>query len=154
MVVNSAATVTFDERLDEAVELNTIGPSRLLKFARECGDAPMMHISTCYVCGVRRGVVVEDFSAPESARESLPRLKTGEFDLDGIVRAMVGEAEEIRLRFGADTEACRRELIDAGMRWARSHGWNDTYTFTKWIGEQLLVRDRGSTPLPSWEYPV
>ncbi len=147
MVVNSAATVTFDERLDEAVELNTIGPSRLLKFARECGDAPMMHISTCYVCGVRRGVVVEDFSAPESARESLPRLKTGEFDLDGIVRAMVGEAEEIRLRFGADTEACRRELIDAGMRWARSHGWNDTYTFTKWIGEQLLVRDRGSTPL-------
>ncbi len=147
MVVNSAATVTFDERLDEAVELNTIGPGRLLKFAKECGDAPMMHVSTCYVCGVRRGVVVEDFSAPESARESLPRLSTGQFDLDGIVRAMVGEAEEIRLRFGADTEACRRELIDAGMRWARSHGWNDTYTFTKWIGEQLLVRDRGNTPL-------
>ncbi len=147
MVVNSAATVTFDERLDEAVELNTIGPGRLLKLARECGNAPMMHVSTCYVCGVRRGVVVEDFSAPESARESLPRLKSGSFDLDGIVRAMVGEAEEIRLRFGADTEACRRELIDAGMRLARSHGWNDTYTFTKWIGEQLLVRDRGDVPL-------
>ena len=147
MVVNSAATVTFDERLDEAVELNTIGPGRLLKFAKECGDVPMMHVSTCYVCGVRRGVVVEDFSAPESARESLPRLKSGQFDLDGIVRGMVGEAEEIRLRFGADTEACRKELIDAGMRLARSHGWNDTYTFTKWIGEQLLVRDRGNVPL-------
>ncbi len=31
LVVNSAATVTFDERLDEAVALNTLGPSRLLK---------------------------------------------------------------------------------------------------------------------------
>lgn len=147
VVVNSAATVTFDERLDEAVELNTIGPGRLLKLAKDCGNAPMMHVSTCYVCGIRRGVVVEDFTAPEPARESLPRLQTGEFDLDGIVRAMVGEAEEIRLRFGADTEACRRELIDAGMRLARSHGWNDTYTFTKWIGEQLLVRDHGDVPL-------
>lgn len=148
LVVNSAATVTFDERLDEAVELNTVGPTRLLKFAQDCGNAPMMHVSTCYVCGVRQGSVVEDFSAPESARESLPRERsTGNFDLDSIVRGMVGEAEELRLRFGSDTEACRRELIDAGMRLARSHGWNDTYTFTKWVGEQLLVRDRGATPL-------
>lgn len=147
MVVNSAATVTFDERLDEAVELNTIGPGRLLRLAHDCGEVPMMHVSTCYVCGVRRGVVVEDLSAPEPARESLPRLATGAFDLDGLVRSLVGDAEEIRLRFGADTEACRRELIDAGMRWARAHGWNDTYTFTKWIGEQLLVRDRGRSPL-------
>lgn len=148
IVVNSAATVTFDERLDEAVELNTIGPTRLLKFAHDCGNVPMMHVSTCYVCGVRQGVVVEDFSSPESARESLPRVReSGGFDLDGIVRAMVGEAEELRLRFGADTETCRRELIDAGMHWARTHGWNDTYTFTKWIGEQLLVRDRGGVPL-------
>ncbi len=148
LVVNSAATVTFDERLDEAVQLNTLGPGRLLRFARDCGDAPMMHVSTCYVSGVRKGVVVEDFSAPEAARESLPRRASqGEFDLDAIVQALIGEGEEIRLRFGADTEACRRQLIDAGMRWARTHGWNDTYTFTKWIGEQLLVRDRGGVPL-------
>jgi long-chain acyl-CoA synthetase len=148
LVVNSAATVTFDERLDEAVALNTLGPSRLLKFARDCGNAPFMHVSTCYVCGVRKGVVVEDFSAPEPARGSLPRRKdNGQYDLDAIVQAMIGEAEELRLRFGADTETCRRQLIDAGMRWARSHGWNDTYTFTKWIGEQLLVRDRREVPL-------
>ena len=33
------------------------------------------------------------------------------------------------------------------MNRARSLGWNDTYTFTKWIGEQLLLRDRGDVPL-------
>lgn len=148
LVVNSAATVTFDERIDLAVELNAKGPSRLLRFARDSGNVPMMQVSTCYVCGVRTGMVVEDFSAPECARESLPRDdKTGGFDLDQLVELMVTEAAELRHRFAADTEMCRRELIEAGMRWARTHGWNDTYTFTKWIGEQLLLRDRGDVPL-------
>ncbi len=148
LVVNSAATVTFDERLDQAVELNTLGPTRLLQFAKDAGDIPFLHVSTCYVCGARRGVVVEDFSAPEAARESLPRKHdTGEFDLDALVRTMRNDAAGILERQGSDGEGARKALIDAGMRWARSHGWNDTYTFTKWIGEQLLVRDRGSVPL-------
>jgi long-chain acyl-CoA synthetase len=148
MVVNSAATVTFDERLDLAVELNTLGPTRLLQFARDAGNIPFLHVSTCYVCGVRTGVVVEDMSAPEAARESLPRIgATGDFDFDALVESMLGEAAELRHRFAADQEACRRQLIEAGMSRARASGWNDTYTFTKWIGEQLLARDRGSVPL-------
>jgi len=148
LVVNSAATVTFDEQLDLAVELNSLGPQRLLALARDCGNKPLLHVSTCYVCGVRSGVIVEDFSAPERARESLPRRpESGEFDLDRIVQSMCAEAAELRARHGGDTESARKDLIDAGMRIARSHGWNDTYTFTKWIGEQLLVRQRGEVPL-------
>jgi len=148
LVVNSAATVTFDERLDHALELNALGPSRLLQFAKDCGDIPFLHVSTCYVCGTRCGVVVEDFSAPEPARESLPRKAgSGAFDLDALVGSMIEEASELRALCGVETEAARRQLIDAGMRSARSHGWNDTYTFTKWIGEQLLLRDRGDVPL-------
>ncbi len=147
LVVNSAATVTFDERLDLAVDLNTLGPQRLLQFARDAGNAPMMHVSTCYVCGRRTGTVIEDFSAPEAARESLPRLEeNGAFDLDGIVDSLQGEAAELRHRFAADQESCRKQLIEAGMNWARRHGWNDTYTFTKWLGEQLLIRDHGDVP--------
>ncbi len=148
LVVNSAATVTFDERIDLAIELNTLGPPRLLRLARDCGGIPFLHVSTCYVCGLRSGTVVEDFSAPEPARETLPRnADTGSFDLDGLVEAVRAEAAELRHRLGADSEMCRRELIDAGMRRARSLGWNDTYTFTKWLGEQLLIRDRGDLPL-------
>lgn len=148
LVVNSAATVTFDERIDLALELNTLGPSRLLRFAKDAGNIPFMHVSTCYVCGARSGQIVEDFSAPEAAREVLPRVKPGgAFDLDGLVEIIRGEAAEVRHRFGADTEMCRRELIEAGMRRARALGWNDTYTFTKWLGEQRLIRDRGDVPL-------
>ncbi len=148
MVVNSAATVTFDERLDLAVELNTLGPQRLLQFAKDCGDVPFLHVSTCYVCGARSGVIVEDFSAPESAREKLPRIAaSGQFDLDGLVETLRAEAAKLRLQYGADTDACRQKLIDAGMEQSRHFGWNDTYTFTKWIGEQMLVRDRGKVQL-------
>ncbi len=148
LIVNSAATVTFDERIDLAVDLNSLGPTRLLRLAADCGHIPFLHVSTCYVSGVRTGTVVEDFSAPQRAQETLPRLSDdGAFDLDGLIESMLAEAAELRHRFGADTEACRRQLIEAGMRRARSCGWNDTYTFTKWIGEQLLVRDRGEVPL-------
>ncbi|MGB0716484.1 MAG: SDR family oxidoreductase, partial [Phycisphaerae bacterium] len=147
LVVNSAATVTFDEQVDLAVQLNALGPQRLLQFARDCGNIPFMHVSTCYVCGVRTGEVVEDFSAPEPARESLPRLDNGEFDLNGVLDGYLEQAESIKQSMGIGTETCRRELIELGMREARRFGWNDTYTHTKWIGEQLLVRDHGDVPL-------
>lgn len=148
LVINSAATVTFDERIDLAIALNALGPTRLLRFAKDAGNIPFMHVSTCYVCGVRTGVVVEDMSAPERARETLPRKESyGSYDFDALIESIQVEATEIRHRYAADQEACRRELIEAGMARARSLGWNDTYTFTKWIGEQLLARDRGDVPL-------
>lgn len=147
LVVNSAATVTFDERLDLAVELNTMGPQRLLRFAKDCGDVPFLHVSTCYVAGDRTGRIVEDFSAPPRAEATLPRLPSGAFDLDGLVARLRRETEAIRTKLGPDTEECRQQLIAAGMSAARAHGWNDTYTLTKWIGEQLLRRDHGDVPL-------
>ena len=148
LVVNSAATVTFDERLDLAVDLNTFGPQRLLEFARDCGNVPFLHVSTCYVCGRRHGRVAEDFSAPEPAEQMLPRdAQSGWFDVEGFIDELRAEALEVRHRYGADTEMCRRELIEAGMRRARASGWNDTYTLTKWLGEQLLLQKRGEVPL-------
>ncbi len=148
LVVNSAATVTFDERLDEAIELNTLGPSRILQFAKDAGDIPFLHVSTCYVCGARNGTVLEDLSAPEVAREMLPRkTDSGDYDLDTLVSDLQKESMATCERLGTTTEACRRELIDLGMCSSRRFGWNDTYTFTKWVGEQLLVRDRGDVPL-------
>ncbi len=148
LVVNSAATVTFDERLDLAVELNTLGPGRLLQLARDCGQVPFMHVSTCYVCGARQGIIVEDFSAPKLAREKLPRMPDSDkFDLDALVGDLKDKASQSSQAHDPTSEACRRALIDCGMAQARKYGWNDTYTFTKWIGEQLLVRDHGEVPL-------
>lgn len=151
LIVNSAATVTFDEQLDLAVALNTLGPSRLLAFAQDCGDIPFLHVSTCYVCGAVHGAVPEDFRVPESAVGKLAQLADGTTDLDGIVAGLQKEAREVRANFNDNqattTDACREALIAAGMQAARQRGWNDTYTFTKWLGEQILLRDRGNVPL-------
>lgn len=43
-------------------------------------------------------------------------------------------------------EWIRRRLVEEGMEWARRRGWNDTYTFTKAMGEQLFMRHRGEVP--------
>jgi len=48
-------------------------------------------------------------------------------------------------------EALRRRwvetrLTEEGMRWSRQRGWNDTYTYTKAMGEQMVARERGNRP--------
>ena len=40
----------------------------------------------------------------------------------------------------------RKQLVDEGMRRARRFGWNDSYTLTKAMGEQLIVKSRGDLP--------
>ena len=36
--------------------------------------------------------------------------------------------------------------MEEGMRWARQRGWNDTYTYTKALGEQMVLRARNQVP--------
>jgi nucleoside-diphosphate-sugar epimerase len=38
-------------------------------------------------------------------------------------------------------------LVREGLRRGRHHGWNDAYTMTKAMGEQLIQKERGSTPV-------
>ena len=57
---NCAASVSFEQPLDEALELNSKGPARLLKALREAGSDPyVVHVSTAYAAGQRTGLVLE-----------------------------------------------------------------------------------------------
>jgi long-chain acyl-CoA synthetase len=135
LIVNSAAAVTFDERLDIALSLNALGPTRLLELARDAGNIPFMQVSTCYVSGRRSGEIREDLAGGDG------------IDIDGAISRMEEICRRIKDEPGINGEAVRRKLIDAGMELARGYGWNDTYTFTKWLGEQLVVREHGKVPL-------
>lgn len=47
IVVNVAATTNFDERYEVALDVNTMGPKRVLKFAQNCRQIEMLlHVST------------------------------------------------------------------------------------------------------------
>ncbi len=154
LVVNSAATVTFDERLDMALALNIDGPRRLLQFARDCGNVPFMHVSTCYVSGVQTGDVPETLiPAGHTVGTYIESKRNGEtqdagsFSLDDTLSELHDEVTRVKSECAANGGGLRTRLIDLGMEFSARNGWNDTYTFTKWLAEQFLARDRGDVPV-------
>jgi long-chain acyl-CoA synthetase len=135
LIINCAASVAFDERLDHALDLNTFGPTRLLALARASGNLPLVQVSTAYVCGDHAGMVPE---VPPVVGTTPAGLQSGEAprDLDELI--------------GQLRRACQmvtRALVEEGLMRARALGWNDVYTMTKGLAEQLLIRDRGGVPL-------
>lgn len=161
VLIHSAATVVFDERLDLALQINTLSPGRLLALARRA-HAPLVHVSTAYVSGTRQGLIAERIEEPlfaidQQLAPGTPRPQT--FDvrheverLQELCRSVKSDAEAQIAKNGwaEDSEeaksAMRRALIGAGMTRARSLGWNDTYTYTKFLGEHLLKLDHGEIP--------
>ena len=88
-----------------------------------------------------------------------------------VISSIQTKIDEIGNRF-QECEGGRRNrnyeesLIQLGIKESRGYGWNDTYTFTKWLGEQLLIQGLGkenltilrpsiiestlSSPVPGW----
>ena len=148
VIINSAAVVSFDERLDRALNLNALGVLRVLELAkrgkelreRQGKPAPIFaHISTCYVCGIREGVVPEEPPDPTGIDEEIAEL----LQLCRDVEEHAGDDDTpppIRER------AVRESMVEEGMNRAKSRGFNDTYTYTKWLGERLLVKNCDDIP--------
>ena len=182
LIIGNAASVTFDEPLDSAIQFNTLAPQELLRLAREGRKNPVLvHVSTAYVNGRLTGAIPEqtlpvdrtiqhliDGSAPsqpfvpeEEIAEAQARCRAirDQAQSNEQQRAFRREiVEQSHRRTLSDSrlqklidDRCRRwierELVEEGMRRARQHGWNDVYTFTKAMGEQLLVKRRGQVPL-------
>ncbi len=154
LVVNSAATVTFDERLDMALALNIEGPRRLLRFAGDCGNVPFLHVSTCYVSGVQTGDIPETLlpaghtvGSYIESQENGGSESNGSFSLDGTLKELHEEVARVEKDCATNGGSLRKRLIDLGMDYSARNGWNDTYTFTKWLAEQFVARDRGDVPL-------
>jgi 1-acyl-sn-glycerol-3-phosphate acyltransferase len=133
--VNSAATVEFDERLDLAINLNTFGPRRTLEFAHACKRLEsLVHISTCYVSGMVKGW----------AREQIEPV---DFDVEAEIARLQAACDEVLSRKAKQPRDTHQQLVQLGLEEARKRGWSDTYTFTKSLGERLLVQHRGDLPV-------
>ena len=171
VVVHSAATTTFDERFDVAVNINTLGPRRVLALAKRCENLKVMcHVSTAFVNGLRVGPAAERaFRVGDSVAVELAerKKKRDTFSARGAsldaakppAAAAKGKGvdpyEEIALAF-AEAEACDRaesgegassRMTRLGSARARANGWQDTYVFTKAMGEQILSAERDDVPL-------
>lgn len=136
LIINSAASVNFREELDVALKINTLSLHNLVEFSRFGGNTPLLQVSTCYVNGFNKGFMPESNVAP--AGMPLVKNARGYFEVDELIAELQKKIDIIHSRFIG--ESLKQKLIDLGIEEANRYGWNDTYTFTKWMGEQLLYK--------------
>ncbi|KAM3398932.1 fatty acyl-CoA reductase 3 [Capsicum galapagoense] len=133
IIINSAATTRFDERYDIAMNINVQGAVNVLNFAKRCVNVKIIiHVSTAYVCGEGEGIIQEkSFTLGETLN------KNSKLDIDvekKVIEEKLKELEAQRLTRKEVTMAMR----DLGIQRANLHGWPNTYSFTKAMGEMLL----------------
>ncbi len=154
LVIHSAASVSFDPPIDQAFDTNVGGAMNLYEALLAAGGDPhVVHVSTCYVGGLRKGVQPEaslvhnvdwraEYAAARSAREEVEL----ESRRPERLRGLLATAREQHGKQGPQavskaTEAARIEwveaqLVDAGRTRAESLGWTDVYTLTKASAER------------------
>jgi len=161
-VVHSAGLVNFEASLAKAIEVNTTGVANVIAFCAKIGAA-MLHVSTCYVAGVADGHRYED-DLPEdwcpNGRKTF-RLEREVGDaLAAIARVEAESRDQVRhAEFRGDddldAESPRESVVEhrrkqwveerlktVGRKRAQSWGWPNTYSYTKSLGEQLVLAER------------
>ena len=134
--INSAASVNFREELDKALAINTLCLNNVVQLARQNREMAVIQVSTCYVNGKNSGQVTESVIKP--AGDDIPRSTSGHYEIDELVRLLEDKIADVRSRYSG--KVLEKKLVDLGIEEANRYGWSDTYTFTKWLGEQLLMK--------------
>jgi HAD superfamily hydrolase (TIGR01490 family) len=171
IVIHSAATVSFDAPLTQAVEINLLGPARVGAAVAASGSgAHLISVSTAYVASTHQGEAKEELlsenrftldidwedevRAARRLRDDLQAASRRTERLAGFTkeaRSEIGGAGDHLLAARAEKireEWVRTELVDAGTARAHSLGWPDAYPFTKAMGERVLVQQwAGSVPI-------
>ncbi|HWF17109.1 MAG TPA: HAD-IB family phosphatase [Acidimicrobiales bacterium] len=171
VVIHSAATVSFDAPLTQAVEINLLGPSRVAAAIAECGsNAHLIAVSTAYVASTHQGEAKEELLSENPFTLDVPwqdevafarrlrddlqsdsRMADKLKEFSKKARSEVGAAGDHLIASRAERlreEWVSDELVKAGTARALSLGWPDAYPFTKALGEKALVEQwEGKVPI-------
>ena len=170
LFIHSAAVVSFDSPLDQAVEVNLLGPVRIAQTLNSLEVTPhLISISTCYVAGSRRGAAPEEpvDASPffvdvdwkievDAARRTRKETETASRTPERLsefrnearselgaagVPALASKTEQLRSRWVDD------RMAEAGRSRAHSLGFPDAYAYTKALGEIALRETSRSIPI-------
>ena len=115
VIINSAASVNFDDPLQDALSINYFGSQRMLELAKECKHLDVFtHISTCYVNCNRTGLIEEKI-----------------YDLKMDVESQIKHIMSMNKIQIAENE---KQILGV---------FPNTYTFTKNLAEKSLMKNRG-----------
>lgn len=155
VVVHSASTVSFDPPIDEAFNTNVGGALSLYEALLASGQDPhVVHVSTCYVGGIAKGLRPEasidhnvdwrrEFEYAVAAREEAELASRTPEQLHAFIESATRASGKRGPKSVAENaEAARtgwitQRLVDLGRTRAQSLGWTDIYTFTKAMGERV-----------------
>ena len=167
VIANSAGLTDFNPDLRDALSSNVDSTIYLLDFLRKCDHAGLMHLSTCYVVGMRDGRVTEELKSnynpanhPEfdaereiaSLREMVQRIEERSESPElakALYRQALGRSGDPSKVPTTELDGVvkrnrarwvRNRLVRAGMKRAAHLGWPNTYTFTKSLGESVLAQ--------------
>ncbi len=156
VVLHCAATVAFDPPIDEGFRTNLLGAVRFYEAVLAAGNTPyLVHISTAYVAGNRKGVIPETTLAHRvdwrteadlalQARRDAEAASRRPEILDSLMAKATKEHSRAGPQTVADDAEDRRKrwvtkrLVAYGRARAQTLGWPDNYTFTKAMGERAV----------------
>ncbi len=174
VIVNSAGLTDFNPDLRDALSSNVDSTINLVEFLRKCEHAGLMHLSTCYVVGMRDGRVTEELKANynpanhadfdaireiASLREMVARIEERAESPElakALKRQALGRAGDPNKVARTELEGVlkrnrarwvRNRLVRVGMKRAAHLGWPNTYTFTKSLGESILAQQGSDLPI-------
>lgn len=111
VIINSAASVNFDDPLQDALQINYFGSQRMLELAKECKNLEIFtHVSTAYVNCNRLGYIDEQIYNPNQD-----------------VKTLVGDIMKMSVQAVKEHES---KLIGE---------FPNTYTFSKHLSEKNLL---------------
>ena len=160
-VLNSAGLVTFNPSLELAVQVNTLGARHAAELCLATG-AVLVHVSTCFVAGARRGPVFED----ELVTGSFPKAFDHDQKMAGAKFSVANELADVdaqakRLREKADDHALAAQFRAAALTRLEEEGRDPadekalrlaTGRERKlWLGKQLV--DAGMERAKAWGWP-
>jgi long-chain acyl-CoA synthetase len=97
VVVNASGVIDFDPPLDVALEVNAFGVQNLVALAKDLGDVPLLHTSTCFVAGQRTGFIEEDHPKVHPFPRS-GELERAHWDPDREIAECLSVIEQARHR--------------------------------------------------------
>lgn len=154
VVLHSASTVSFDPPIDEAFDTNVGGAYGVYgALLKSKSDPHVVHISTAYVGGIRKGIAPEaslthdvdwraEYEAAKSARVRVelesrqPEALRTQLERARGRHGKTGPQAVAQFAETARAEWVRERLVDYGRTRAESLGWTDVYTLTKAFAER------------------
>ncbi|KAM3325325.1 hypothetical protein P3S67_000450 [Capsicum chacoense] len=148
LIVDSAANTTLDLRYDLALEANVNGPYQLMLFAKKFKNLKLLiHYSTAYVNGEREGLIYEK---PFTMGESITKEKVTSHSPSTKFPSLNAASEldfVSKLKNAIKNNGFAQIMKDLGSERAKLFGWQNTYSFTKAIGEMVIDNMREDIPI-------